>query len=61
MPWSSDDAKRFTKKADTQHKREVWARTANRVLKNTGDESRAIREANAVVAGMGGKGKKSEK
>jgi hypothetical protein len=50
MPWKSDDAERHTHKATTPTLQELWAKVANERLESTGDEARAIREANAVVA-----------
>lgn len=50
MPWKSKDAERHTKKADTPVEQRQWKDVANSVLKRTGDEARAIRSANAVVA-----------
>lgn len=50
MPWTADDAEQHTRKADTPAKRELWARVANRTLEQTGDEDRAIREADAAVS-----------
>ena len=50
MPWTSDDAERHTHRADNPELQELWARVANETLERTGDEARAIREANAVVA-----------
>lgn len=57
MPWTANDAYRFTHKADTPGKQTLWARIANSALKrflNMGysqkhAEARAIREANAVI------------
>lgn len=49
MPWTSRDARRFTKKASSIHARRVWAKTANSVLERTGDEGAAIKAANAAV------------
>jgi len=49
MPWTPDDAERHTHKATTQELKELWAKVANDCLERTGDEGRAIREANAVV------------
>jgi hypothetical protein len=34
----------------TPNLKELWAKVANERLESTGDEARAIREANAVVA-----------
>jgi hypothetical protein len=41
--------KRHTKKADSAKRQRMWAEIANSVLTETGDEGRAIREANAAV------------
>jgi len=50
MPWTPNDAVRHTHKATTWALKELWAKVANESLERTGDEGRAIREANAVVA-----------
>jgi hypothetical protein len=50
MPWGSGDALRHTRKAVTPKKQRQWADVADSALARTGDEGRAIREANAVVA-----------
>ncbi len=50
MPWSSTDAERHTHKATSSELKELWAKIANETLDRTGDEGRAIREANAVIA-----------
>lgn len=50
MPWIPDDAERHTRRADTPDLQRLWSEVANQVLEATGDEGRAIREANAVVA-----------
>jgi hypothetical protein len=50
MPWTPDEAERHTHKATTPELQQLWAKVANERLENTGDEARAIREANAVVA-----------
>ena len=50
MPWTAEDAERHTKKADDLRRQRMWAEIANSVLSDTGDEGRAIREANAAVA-----------
>ena len=50
MPWTASDAERHTHKAATRQLQELWARVANESLDRTGDEDRAIREANSVVA-----------
>jgi hypothetical protein len=53
MPWTPNEAERHTHKATTTELRELWAKVANERLESTGDEARAIREANAVVARQG--------
>jgi hypothetical protein len=50
VPWTPDDATSHTKKATTEKAKRQWAEIANQVLAQTGDEGRAIREANAVIA-----------
>jgi hypothetical protein len=50
MPWTSNDAERHTHKATTAELKELWAKVANESLERSGNEGRAIREANAVVA-----------
>jgi hypothetical protein len=50
MPWTPEDATSHTKKATTEKAQRLWAEVANKVLQDSGDEGRAIREANAVVA-----------
>ena len=49
MPWIPDDAGRHTHRATTWELKELWAKVGNDCLERTGDEGRAIREANAVV------------
>ena len=49
MPWNPEDADRHTKKANDPKRQRMWAEIANSVLSDTGDEGRAIREANAMV------------
>lgn len=49
MPWSPRDASSKTKKAKSPTAKRQWAHVADSVLRKTGDEGRAIREANAVV------------
>jgi len=49
MPWTPEDAQRHTHKADSKAKKQLWSQVANRVLKSSGDEGRAVREANAAV------------
>jgi hypothetical protein len=54
MPWTPNDAERHTHKATTPTLKELWAKVANESLERTGNEGRAIREANAVVARQAG-------
>lgn len=49
MPWIAADAEKHTHKATTPALQALWAKVANDCLERTGDEGRAIREANAVV------------
>lgn len=49
MPWISDvDSLRHNKLAQGRLG-EIWRKVANETLERTGDEGRAIREANAVI------------
>lgn len=50
MPWASTDAGRHNKKAKSGKAAAQWSQVANSVLSKTGSDSRAIREANAVIA-----------
>lgn len=49
MPWSPAQASSKSKKANTPKKRRQWSKIANAVLKRTGDEGLAIREASGVI------------
>jgi hypothetical protein len=49
MPWKSKDATGHTKKAKSPAAKKQWSKTANSVLKRTGDEGVAVRIANAAV------------
>jgi hypothetical protein len=49
MPWKAGEASRHTRKANTPGKRTLWSDVANETLARTGNEGRAVREANAVV------------
>lgn len=49
MPWTPKSAKKHTKKAATPKKKRQWSKVANKVLKETGDEGKAVRIANAAV------------
>jgi hypothetical protein len=50
MPWTPEEAERHTHKATTAELQQLWAKVANEALQRTGDEGRAIREANSVIA-----------
>jgi hypothetical protein len=54
MPWTPDDAEKHTHKATSPALKALWAKVANEALERTGDEGRAIREANAVIARQAG-------
>lgn len=50
MPWTPDSGPaRHTKKAKSAGAKKQWSAVANNVLAKTGDEGRAVREANAVI------------
>lgn len=49
MPWAPKDAKRHTHKAKSPAAKKQWAKVANKVLKESGDEGKAARIANAAV------------
>ena len=49
MPWLTDaDSLRHNRRAEGRLG-EIWRKVANETLERTGDEGRAIREANAVI------------
>lgn len=50
MPWSNKDSQRHTHKADTPQKQAQWSAVANAVLKQSGNEGKAVRAANGVIA-----------
>lgn len=50
IPWTSRDAKRHTRKANTPKKSRQWAKVADSVLSRGGSEGSAVRQANGVVA-----------
>jgi hypothetical protein len=50
MPWTAGDAAKHDRKAGTPKKARQWAAVANSVLKRTGDDGVAVREANGVIA-----------
>lgn len=47
MPWTPKEASRFTKKANTPERKRKWASVANSVLRQSGDDAKAVRIANA--------------
>lgn len=49
MPWSGKDALKHTKAAKSEKDQRLWNAVANRLLKDTGDEGKAIRIANSQV------------
>lgn len=49
MPWTPRDATSKTKKAKSPAAKRQWALVADSVLAKSGDEGRAVREANAAV------------
>jgi uncharacterized protein YdaT len=59
MPWKPNDGPaRHTKKAKTGAEKRQWSSTANSVLKESGDEGKAVRIANAAVKNHPSKGKR---
>ena len=50
MPWNEADVAGKTKKATSATARRQWVRVANSVLARTGNDARAVRAANAVIA-----------
>ena len=57
MPWTPNDAKAKTGKANTPNKKKQWAGVANSVLAKTGDDAQAVRVANGVIKKRAAKGK----
>lgn len=49
MPWTSSDASSSTKKAKGPKAKRQWAKIANKVLKETGDDAKAKIIANGVI------------
>jgi hypothetical protein len=49
MPWTAADATNHTSHAHSAKAKRLWADVASKVLHETGDEGRAVREANAAV------------
>lgn len=50
MPWKPSAAPGKTKKAKSPAAKKQWSEVANKVLKQTGDDGKAVRIANAAVA-----------
>jgi len=48
-PWKAKDAKSHTHKARTPKQQQKWAKIANAVLNDTGDDELAIRVANLRI------------
>lgn len=59
MPWTPKDASKKTKKANTKQEKQQWSKVANKVLKSTGNEGKAIRIANSAIA-KGERGKRGK-
>jgi len=53
MPRTPNGAERRTHEATAWSLKVLWVKVANECLERTGDEGRAIREANAVIARRG--------
>jgi len=49
MPWLNDAGSLRHNKLAQGKSGEIWRKVANETLERTGDEGRAIREANAVI------------
>ncbi len=49
MPWKPSDASKKNKKVDTPSEKKQWATVANKVLKSTGDDAKAVKAANAAI------------
>ena len=52
MPWTGSSFSKHNKALKSPHAKAVAAKIANQVLSRTGNEGRAIREANAAVSRM---------
>ena len=55
MPWTPKDVSGHDKKAKSAKAKRQWSDVANGVLKRTGDEGLAVREANGVIKDRRGK------
>jgi hypothetical protein len=63
MPWTPEQASKHDRKATSPIEKRQWADVADSILKRTGDDARAIRGANSVLAKrkLGGKRKESKR
>jgi hypothetical protein len=59
MPWLTDDDSLRQNKLAQGRLGEIWRQVANDTLERTGDEGRAIREVNALIARIHEKGSDS--
>ncbi len=50
MPWQPSDSTRHTKKAKSATAKKQWSKVANSVMARTGNDARAVRSANSVIA-----------
>lgn len=50
MPWTANQALKHTKKAKSDTAKRQWREVANSVLAKTGNDARAVRAANSVIA-----------
>ena len=53
MPWHAENAAGHTKKAKSAKAKKQWSKVANKILKESGDEGKAVRIANAAVKKRG--------
>lgn len=49
MPWTKKDVARHTKSVKTSAAKAKWAKVANAIAKQSGDEGKAIRIANVMA------------
>ena len=49
MPWTAAEATKHDRAAKSPKRKRQWAKTANTILKRTGDDARAIRGADSAV------------
>ena len=53
MPWKPSDAPKKNKKVNTAAEKKQWSTVANKVLKSTGNDAKAIKAANAAIKKRG--------